>query len=116
MGKPYQHLEITEKTLDELRESINYLKAQNNPQWRLLLTQLDYLFSNLATVERQLANISNPDATVKAHSIPDLWRRITSQLNPQSLLFRHALRMAIALTVGRTRVLDFADHPLCLSA
>ncbi|WP_188007867.1 YccS family putative transporter [Photobacterium damselae] len=109
MGKPYQHLEITEKTLDELRESINYLKAQNNPQWRLLLTQLDYLFSNLATVERQLANISNPDATVtdeteladnEAHSIPDLWRRITSQLNPQSLLFRHALRMAIALTVG----------------
>ncbi|MGR5048610.1 TIGR01666 family membrane protein [Photobacterium damselae subsp. damselae] len=109
MGKPYQHLEVTEKTLDELRESINYLKAQNNPQWRLLLTQLDYLFSNLATVERQLANISNPDATVtdeteladnEAHSIPDLWRRITSQLNPQSLLFRHALRMAIALTVG----------------
>ncbi|HIF9176546.1 TPA: YccS family putative transporter [Photobacterium damselae] len=109
MGKPYQHLEITEKTLDELRESINYLKAQNNPQWRLLLTQLDYLFSNLATVERQLANISNPDATVtdeieladnEAHNIPDLWRRITSQLNPQSLLFRHALRMAIALTVG----------------
>lgn len=109
MGKPYQHLDITEKTLDELRESINYLKAQNNPQWRLLLTQLDYLFSNLATVERQLANISNPDATVtdeteladnEAHSIPDLWRRITSQLNPQSLLFRHALRMAIALTVG----------------
>ncbi|WIH24171.1 YccS family putative transporter [Photobacterium damselae] len=109
MGKPYQHLEITEKTLDELRDSINYLKAQNNPQWRLLLTQLDYLFSNLATVERQLANISNPDATVtdeteladnEAHSIPDLWRRITSQLNPQSLLFRHALRMAIALTVG----------------
>ncbi|KAB1184446.1 YccS family putative transporter [Photobacterium damselae] len=109
IGKPYQHLEITEKTLDELRESINYLKAQNNPQWRLLLTQLDYLFSNLATVERQLANISNPDATVtdeteladnEAHSIPDLWRRITSQLNPQSLLFRHALRMAIALTVG----------------
>ncbi|HIF9152330.1 TPA: YccS family putative transporter [Photobacterium damselae] len=109
MGKPYQHLEITEKTLDELRESINYLKAQNNPQWRLFLTQLDYLFSNLATVERQLANISNPDATVtdeteladnEAHSIPDLWRRITSQLNPQSLLFRHALRMAIALTVG----------------
>ncbi|HIF9221551.1 TPA: YccS family putative transporter [Photobacterium damselae] len=109
MGKPYQHLEITEKTLDELRESINYLKAQNNPQWRLLLTQLDYLFSNLATVERQLANISNPDATVtdeteladnEAHSIPDLWRRITSQLNPQSLLFRYALRMATALTVG----------------
>ncbi|HIF9324026.1 TPA: YccS family putative transporter [Photobacterium damselae] len=109
IGKPYQHLEITEKTLDELRESINYLKAQNNPQWRLLLTQLDYLFSNLATVERQLANISNPDATVtdeteladnEAHSIPDLWRRITSQLNPQSLLFRHSLRMAIALTVG----------------
>ncbi|EJN6959803.1 TIGR01666 family membrane protein [Photobacterium damselae] len=109
IGKPYQHLEITEKTLDELRESINYLKAQSNPQWRLLLTQLDYLFSNLATVERQLANISNPDATVtdeieladnEAHSIPDLWRRITSQLNPQSLLFRHALRMAIALTVG----------------
>ncbi|GHA60685.1 membrane protein [Photobacterium aphoticum] len=110
MGKPYFHGADSVRALDELQESLLYLKSQNNPKWRIYLSQLDYLFNNLATVERQLSNVSNPDAAhtdadtelddTEARSMKDRWQRIASQFNPGSLLFRHALRMAIALTVG----------------
>ncbi|WP_299013992.1 YccS family putative transporter [uncultured Photobacterium sp.] len=110
MGKPYRHGAKSVKALDELQESLLYLKNQQNPQWRTFLIQLEYLFSNLATVERQLSNVSNPDvaqtgndielADTEARSMKERWQRITGQFKPDSMLFRHALRMAIALTVG----------------
>ena len=83
-----------------------------SPQWRPLLNQLDYLFNNLATVERQLQNINNPDAEhveqhtdielvdTEAHGIKEMWKRIASQLNTDSMLFRHAIRLGIALIAG----------------
>lgn len=110
MGKPYRHGADSVKALDELQESLLYLKSQHNPQWRTFLIQLEYLFNNLATVERQLSNVSNPDvaqtgsdtelADTEARSMHERWQRITAQFKPDSMLFRHALRMAIALTVG----------------
>jgi len=110
LGKPYRHGADSVRALDELQESLLYLKNQHNPQWRTFLIQLEYLFNNLATVERQLSNVSNPDvaqtgndielADNEARNMKARWQRITSQLKPDSMLFRHALRMAIALTVG----------------
>ncbi|MCW8330762.1 YccS family putative transporter [Photobacterium sp. SDRW27] len=110
MGKPYRHGAESVRALDELQESLLYLKNQHNPQWRTFLVQLEYLFNNLATVERQLSNVSNPDvaqtgndielADTEARSMKERWQRLTSQFKPDSMLFRHALRMAIALTVG----------------
>jgi len=110
LGKPYRHGADSVRALDELQESLLYLKSQHNPQWRTFLIQLEYLFNNLATVERQLSNVSNPDvaqtgsdielADNEARNMKARWQRITSQLKPDSMLFRHALRMAIALTVG----------------
>ncbi len=59
----------------------------------------------LATVERQLQNINNPDAEnveqhtdielvdTEAHGIKEMWKRISSQLNTDSMLFRHAIRL-----------------------
>ena len=110
MGKSYCHGADSVKALDELQESLLYLKSQQKPQWRTFLIQLEYLFNNLATVERQLSNVSNPDvaqteddtelADTEAHSMKERWQRITAQFTPDSMLFRHALRLAIALTVG----------------
>jgi uncharacterized membrane protein (TIGR01666 family) len=110
MGKPYHHSVESIRALDELQESLIHLKSQNNPEWRSYLIQLDYLFNNLATVERQLSNVSNPDAAptdpdieladTEARSAKEMWKRVISQFKPDSMLFRHALRMAIALTVG----------------
>ncbi|MBV1843173.1 MULTISPECIES: YccS family putative transporter [Photobacterium] len=110
MGKPYSHGADSVRNLDELQESLLYLKNQQNPKYRIFLSQLDYLFNNLATVERQLSNVSNPDAAqtdsdieladTEAHSMKERWQRLISQMNPNSMLFRHAIRMAVALTVG----------------
>lgn len=110
MGHHYRHSLDNSLALDELKESLDYLKAQKNPDWRSFLVQLDYLFSNLATVERQLTNLNNPDvsepqedtelADSEAHTLAGLWQRVKSQLHTDSQLFRHAIRIAIALTVG----------------
>ena len=87
-------------------------KARTIPTAEYLSTNWEYLFNNLATVERQLSNVSNPDvsttdnardnelADTEARSMKERWQRIRAQLDPSSMLFRHALRMAIALTVG----------------
>ncbi|WP_394126163.1 YccS family putative transporter [Vibrio hepatarius] len=109
LGKEYQHNDDSVIALDELQNSLNYLQEQNNPQWRLLLGQLGYLFNNLATVEKQLSNVNNPDANrleedvlddTEAHSIKAMWAKIKSNFSKDSMLFRHAVRMSIALTVG----------------
>ncbi|CZF86519.1 YccS family putative transporter [Grimontia marina] len=110
LGQPYRHGEQSVKALDELNESLLYVKAQNNPEWTPLLPQLDFLFRNLATVERQLSNVSNPDATQSdedkeiadsdAHGFLDKLSRIRAQLTPKSLLFRHGVRLSLALAVG----------------
>ena len=95
--------------LDELQSSLMFLQEKNKPQWRSLLSQLGYLFNNLATVDRQLSNVNNPDVSrleegqlddTDAHTPKVMWQRIRSNLNRDSMLFRHAVRMSIALTLG----------------
>ncbi|WP_428775263.1 YccS family putative transporter [Vibrio sp.] len=109
LGREYQHPFSAVMALDELQNSLDHLKQQNQPEWRMLLVQLGFLFNNLATVEKQLSNMNNPDALrieegqlddTEAHSLKVIWQRIRSNLNRESLLFRHALRMSLALTAG----------------
>ncbi|KGY08853.1 YccS family putative transporter [Vibrio sinaloensis] len=109
LGKEYQHSDESIIALDEVMNSLNYLQQQEKPQWRSLINQLNYLFNNLATVEKQLSNVNNPDANkleedvlddTEAHTIKAMWLRIKSNLNKDSMLFRHAVRMSIALTLG----------------
>lgn len=110
LGIPYRHQEGSVQALNELQDSLLYLKNQSKPQWRLLLTQLDYLFKNLATVERQLSNVSNPDVAPKEEDTTlddsrvrtpkDMWQVLKANFHPDSLLFRHAIRMAVALCAG----------------
>lgn len=109
LGKEYQHSDESVIALDELMNSLNFLKEQNKHEWRSLINQLNYLFNNLATVEKQLSNVNNPDANkleedvlddTEAHGIKSMWLRIKSNLNRNSMLFRHAIRMSIALTLG----------------
>lgn len=109
LGKEYQHNADSIMALDELKSALAYLQQQNNPKWRSLLAQLSYLFNNLATVEKQLSNVNNPDThqledevlhDTEAHSLRVMWQRIKSNFSPDSMLFRHAVRMSIALTLG----------------
>ncbi|NOI13730.1 YccS family putative transporter [Vibrio hepatarius] len=109
LGKEYQHTGDSILALDELMSSLSYLQSQENPQWRSLLNQLNYLFNNLSTVEKQLSNVNNPDANrleegvlddTEAHTLKAMWHRIRSNFDKRSMLFRHAIRMSVALTLG----------------
>lgn len=109
LGKEYQHSAESVIALDELSNSLNYLQQQEKVEWRSLVNQLNYLFNNLSTVEKQLSNVNNPDANkleedvlddTEAHTIKTMWLRIKANFNKDSMLFRHAVRMSIALTAG----------------
>lgn len=109
IGQTYEHNSDSILALDELQSSLDFLHQQNQPAWKMLLAQMGYLFRNLATVEQQLSNVNNPDAgkqeegvlaDTEVHTLKKMWFRIRSNLNKDSMLFRHAIRMSIALTAG----------------
>ena len=109
LGNEYTHTDQSILALAELQNSLGYLEEQEQAHWKRLLSQLTYLFNNLATVEKQLSNINNPDAErleedmlddTNPHTLKAMWQRISANLHKDSMLFRHALRMSIALTAG----------------
>ncbi|MEL7292253.1 MAG: YccS family putative transporter [Pseudomonadota bacterium] len=109
LGNEYQHSDDSIIALDELQNSLQFLQQQNDPSWRSLLAQLGYLFNNLATVEKQLNQVNNPDAhhleeevldDTEAHGFKAMYQRIAANFNRDSMLFRHAVRLSIALTFG----------------
>jgi len=116
LGTEYQHGDKSMMALDELQSSLMHLEQQNNPKWKALLGQLGYLFNNLATVEKQLSNINNPDAEkleeetlddTNPHNLKAMWLKIKANLNKDSMLFRHAIRMSLALTAGYAIIQGF---------
>ncbi|MDF2155407.1 YccS family putative transporter [Vibrio sp. CAU 1672] len=109
LGNEYSHTAQCASALAELQNSLNYLQEQQHGHWKRLLAQLSYLFRNLATVEKQLCNINNPDAErleedtlddTNPHTLKAMGQRILANLTTDSILFRHALRMSLALTIG----------------
>ncbi|AJQ93641.1 YccS family putative transporter [Gynuella sunshinyii] len=109
MGRPYEHSSKAVQALEELISAMSYLKGQQNPGPKNLITQLTYLFDNVAMISSQIENLNNPDARqtdegalndTDPHTIRTMWRRISSHLNKDSRIFRHAIRLSIALTVG----------------
>ncbi|MFC1235362.1 YccS family putative transporter [Vibrio sp. F74] len=109
-GTNYEHSADSNRALEDIQRSIKYLELQQERQLDPLLEQLNYLFRNLSTIEKLLSNVSNPDAINRenndilddtdAHTFKEMWLRVKSNLNPSSLLFRHAIRLSIALTLG----------------
>ncbi len=93
--------------LEDLQGAIAYLKQQNNPEWRDLLRSLRALANNLSTLDHLLRDAANPDALALTQdsaildrdpkSLKEAFERIRQDLNIHSLLFRHALRLSIAV-------------------
>ncbi|MBH3430590.1 YccS family putative transporter [Pseudomonas alkylphenolica] len=98
------------QALEDLNASLEHLRIQSNPAWRGLLRSLRALAANLATLDHLLSDASNPDNLADAsdsslldrspRSLADVWSRLRQQLTPTSLLFRHALRLPLALSIG----------------
>lgn len=110
LRQPFDYGEASAQAMLDLQASLDYLQRQDNPAWRGLLRALRALSNNLTTLERQLAGADNPDALAEEQdssllnrsprTLGEALERIRLQLTPTSLLFRHALRMAVALTAG----------------
>ncbi|MGB2078274.1 MAG: YccS family putative transporter [Vibrio sp.] len=154
-NKPYQQNSRSILALDELQLSMQRIETKlerskaDNSELTHAMTQLGYLFNNLATVERLIANIQQPNQSSMAepnphlildsdpslasqaqaqisnhkhnepqseligvsqqdaslpdqgvHSLKQMWQRIKNNLTPDSVLFRHALRLSTTLTLG----------------
>ncbi|MGE8497382.1 MAG: YccS family putative transporter [Pseudomonas sp.] len=110
LRQPFEYRELCSQALEDLRASLEHLRVQSNPAWRHLLRSLNALTGNLATLDQLLGNASNPDALAEEQdsslldrepqSLKDVWERLRLQMTPTSLLFRHALRLSIALAAG----------------
>ncbi|VVO39780.1 YccS family putative transporter [Pseudomonas fluorescens] len=110
MRQPFIYDAGFAQALSDLHASLEHLRNQSNPAWRGLLRSLRALAANLGTLDRLLSDASNPDALADAtdsslldrspRSLKDVWIRLRTQLTPTSLLFRHALRLPLALSIG----------------
>ncbi|PTT99189.1 TIGR01666 family membrane protein [Pseudomonas sp. HMWF031] len=114
MRQPFIYDASFAEALSDLHASLEHLRIQSNPAWRGLLRSLRALAANLGTLDRLLSDASNPDALADAtdsslldrspRNLKDVWVRLRTQLTPTSLLFRHALRLPLALSVGYAMV------------
>ncbi|CAI8898043.1 YccS family putative transporter [Pseudomonas sp. fls2-241-R2A-110] len=110
MRQPFVYDASFAEALSDLHASLEHLRIQSNPAWRGLLRSLRALAANLGTLDRLLSDASNPDALADAtdsslldrspRNLKDVWIRLRTQLTPTSLLFRHALRLPLALSIG----------------
>ncbi|MDA7087588.1 YccS family putative transporter [Pseudomonas sp. SA3-5] len=110
LRQPFEYREHCSQALDDLHASLQHLGLQSNPAWRQLLRSLGALAGNLAALDQLLGHASNPDALAEQQdsslldrepqSFKEVAERLRQQLTPTSLLFRHALRLAIALAAG----------------
>lgn len=110
LRQPFVYDASFAQALGDLHASLEHLRIQSNPAWRGLLRSLRALAANLGTLDRLLSDASNPDALADAtdsslldrspRNLKDVWIRLRTQLTPTSLLFRHALRLPLALSIG----------------
>ncbi|MCW4455722.1 YccS family putative transporter [Flavobacterium sp. MXW15] len=118
LRQPFVYGEHTRQAMADLDASLAFLHTQHTPGWRRLLGSLELLCSNLRTIERQLSEASLADSTLDnidtrlrdstPHTLGEMALRLRQQLTPGSVLFRHGLRVAIALVCGYalTHLLD----------
>ncbi|HEY0202106.1 MAG TPA: FUSC family protein, partial [Burkholderiaceae bacterium] len=98
------------QAMADLHAAIAYLQQQQRAEWAQPLRSLQNLARNLATLDTQLAAASNPGALPPSadnalydrqpQSLREAVARVRQQLTPTSGRFRHALRLALALSLG----------------
>lgn len=110
LRQPFVYGDSNQQAARDLADSLTFLRGQQRPQWQRLLASLDLLVHNLQSIERRLLDAERSDATLdnvdtrlrdnNPHTLREMGVRLRQQLTPGSVLFRHGLRMALALIVG----------------
>lgn len=107
--EPFRYAEST-LALADLRESLTFLRQQVPPPPPGPLRSLGHLVTNLETLGAQLARANDPKAEISGHddslfddtprSLHEAHARVVRNLTPRSPIFRHALRLTLALGAG----------------
>ncbi len=110
LSKPFDYGEQTQQATTDLRQSLDFLHSHADPRQARLLGSLELLVTNLQRIERRLAEAARSDTASDTldtrlrdsapHTLREMWLRLGQHLTPGSVLFRHGLRMAIALAIG----------------
>jgi len=110
LRRAFAYGEDSQQAARDLADSLSFLRSQQRPQWQRLLASLDLLVHNLQSIERRLLDAERSDASLdnvdtrlrdnNPHTLREMGVRLRQQLTPGSVLFRHGLRMAVALVVG----------------
>lgn len=110
LRQPFDYGDNSRLATEDLRQSLDYLHARADPALARLLGALELLVTNLQSIERKLSEAAQFDSTSdnldtrlrdsSPHTLREMAARLGQQLTPGSVLFRHGLRMAIALVVG----------------
>ena len=108
--QPFDYGAAPNPAFDDLRTSMAWLTEQNDPARRGLLRLLGALMDNLTYLEDLLTRAGRPDALVAEHdstlldhsprTTREITARLRSHLTPASSVFRHAVRLALALPAG----------------
>jgi YccS/YhfK family integral membrane protein len=110
--EPFAADPATGHALAELHSAIDHERAQplRDPRRQALLASVEAMAWNLAQLERQLACATEPSARAgradmglfdrSPRSAREMVERVRRQFTPRSALFRHALRLAVALVAG----------------
>lgn len=109
--EPFAADGATVQALADLRSAIAHERSHAaEPARQALLASVEALARNLEQLDGQLAGATEPAARAGRTDMglfdrsPRSWRdaleRVRRQLTPQSPLFRHALRLAVALVAG----------------
>ena len=96
--------------LSDLRAALDALRKASPAPPEQLLRSLDALGRNIAAIQSLLENeappLSHTDGEDSAlqnpgpQSLREAWQHVSIQLTPHSSRFRHAIRLALALTAG----------------
>nr|WP_315430534.1 YccS family putative transporter [uncultured Albidiferax sp.] len=98
------------QALQDLQDALAHLESLQRPQWQRLLATLTALAKNLGTLQARLARASQPIAETEPQdlslldrspqSLREAFDRVWLQLTPSTPLFRHAVRLGLALAIG----------------
>ncbi|HYG06669.1 MAG TPA: YccS family putative transporter [Stenotrophomonas sp.] len=110
LRQPFVQGADSRQAAEDLRQSLDYLHARAEPRQARLLGSLELLSSNLHGIERRLSESSLSDTPLDGidtrlrdsspHTLREMGRRLLQQFTPGSVLFRHGVRMALALLAG----------------
>ncbi|AMM25493.1 YccS family putative transporter [Variovorax sp. PAMC 28711] len=107
---PFDKGDESAAALHDLQASIDQLQARQHADWAPLLKSLRALAGNLGTLDAQLERAGAPQARGDAgdgalfdrapRSWADAFGRVRAQFSTGSPVFRHALRLSLALAAG----------------